>query len=194
MTDVTPQITASQADRAQWDAALARYNQTKADCEAYDAVWHAIHEQFTATKPSLDSIDWREFPGVCDRDRFARTEDVDRRWQAFLAGEGKTWWGDAESIKARHRAALDSIVAYRVALERHDGVIGMSAAADHSEKLTDLHSEADEAVMNLPAPDLAALRWKIERFRDNDGDLDCWTDKFVAQTYADLARLIPVAG
>lgn len=49
--------------------------------------------------------------------------------------------------------------------------------------------------MDMPAPDLAALRWKLdyitEEARDPQGSLGSYTHKFVAQTLADIARLLP---
>lgn len=51
--------------------------------------------------------------------------------------------------------------------------------------------EALEQLMDMPAPDLAALRWKLEQLHEGDGGMPAWTAEYIAQTYADVARLMP---
>lgn len=67
----------------------------------------------------------------------------------------------------------------------------LSAVGDESDRLGDAASDAGEVAMDTPAPDLAALRWKLEQLRDPDGDLGAWTASYVEQTFADIARLLP---
>lgn len=186
-------------DRRRWDEAMTLLEQTKADCEAFDTIWNEVNERWKQTRPTMDSIHWGEFfperSTTNGRLHVAHYLDLEERWQHFLAGEEKWWWAqDAEARKAEYRAALDSVQAFRDADANHKRDSGKDDADDRSEALANAYSDADTALMNTPAPDLAALRWKLERFRDDDGDLDAWTSKFVAQTYADLARLIPAAG
>jgi hypothetical protein len=69
----------------------------------------------------------------------------------------------------------------------------MDAADERSEALTERFLEARDTLMDMPAPDLAALRWKLEQLPENDGDLAPWTGAFVRQTFADVARLLPPA-
>lgn len=68
----------------------------------------------------------------------------------------------------------------------------LNAASDECEKLGDACADALCEVMDTPAPDLAALRWKLDQFRDErDGSLQSYTASFTEQTYADMARLMP---
>lgn len=68
------------------------------------------------------------------------------------------------------------------------------AAGDECERHGDAVSDALTALMDTPAPDLAALRWKLDQFRDEkDGSLQPYTASFTDQTYADMARLMPPA-
>jgi hypothetical protein len=46
----------------------------------------------------------------------------------------------------------------------------MDALDEHSEALTDRYCDALNALIEMPAPDLAALRWKLSQLRDGDGD------------------------
>ena len=51
-------------------------------------------------------------------------------------------------------------------------------------------SDAEAALMDLPAPDLAALRWKLDQTLRIDGDsTPCWSAEYVRQTVADFRRL-----
>lgn len=63
------------------------------------------------------------------------------------------------------------------------------------DRLRDLESAADKALMTMPAPDLAALRWKLDRaLMIDDGALANWSEWYVRQTIADVARLLGPAG
>ncbi|MGN3974749.1 hypothetical protein [Tsuneonella sp. SYSU-LHT278] len=70
----------------------------------------------------------------------------------------------------------------------------MNAASDECDRLGDAVADALGEVMDMPAPDLAALRWKLNQFRDErDGILQGYTASFTDQTFADMARLMPPA-
>lgn len=78
---------------------------------------------------------------------------------------------------------------------------------DHADKrswafLIDQSSDesqaAKAALLDTPAPNLAALRWKLEQiitFTDDDDEefMDAWAKKLVVQTIADYKRLLPEA-
>jgi hypothetical protein len=55
--------------------------------------------------------------------------------------------------------------------------------------------EALDVLMGMPSPDLAALRWKLDEVIDADTEADrgtsAWSAGYVAQTMADIARLLP---
>lgn len=63
------------------------------------------------------------------------------------------------------------------------------------EALSDRMNDAERAALDTPAPDLAALRWKLDRLtveaNEPDGDLPPWSHEYVRQTLADIARLMP---
>lgn len=54
-------------------------------------------------------------------------------------------------------------------------------------------SDLQDAVMQTPAPDLAALRWKLDRLLVDDCTecTSAWSYNYVAQALADMARLLP---
>lgn len=50
---------------------------------------------------------------------------------------------------------------------------------------------AENALLYAPAPNLAALRWKLDRLLAIDtGETDAWSAEHVAQTVADVERLL----
>ena len=56
-------------------------------------------------------------------------------------------------------------------------------------------SDAENALLATPAPDVAALRWKLDRLtvdvREHEVSLPAWTAEYLSQTLADIARLLP---
>lgn len=182
---------AAAVDRSAWAAAMDRYDAAVAADEAFTADYWRIHARWEAGRPSLEAIHWREF-AFEDRDRVARLLDLDQRWAEYLAGEGRTWSSaDPDATKARYRAALDSVRTWRDANERHDRESGMVAAEDRWEALGDEVDEARTALMALPAPDLAALQWKLAHLLSTEnGSVAPWSDEYVAMTKTDMVRLL----
>jgi hypothetical protein len=58
----------------------------------------------------------------------------------------------------------------------------MDRLDDRSEELGDALSDAEAALMKTPAPGLAALRLKLERLPEKDGDMPAWSSSYIAQT------------
>lgn len=107
-------------DRRAWNAAFKAHKLAVAEDDAFTPIYERIYEEWKAGRPSADEIHWKESP-FGNRDVVARTIDLDKRWDDFLAAEGQTWWApDPEARKARYRAALDSVQAYRDAEKAHN--------------------------------------------------------------------------
>lgn len=67
--------------------------------------------------------------------------------------------------------------------------------SDASELLCNAYSDAQAAVMNVPAPNLAALRWKLDYILSPDeGTIASWSIEYVQQMLADIERLLPPGG
>lgn len=66
---------------------------------------------------------------------------------------------------------------------------------ERMEALSEAMGEAEMAALNTPAPDLAALRWKLDRLTvdagKSDGDMPPWAGHVIRQTLLDIARLLP---
>lgn len=104
------------------------------------------------------------------------------------------------------RAEWDSALRRcQVARSRYDACVArlrrkygraVDAPPDEQNALDDLCDQSGEReteLMNMPAPDLAALRWKLDLLREPNGDMAPWTARFVRQAFADIARLLPPA-
>lgn len=185
---------AGSADRRAWDSAMAAHEAAKAEDEAFNPVYDRVSKVWEAGKPSMDSIHWSEFR-FADRDLVARTLNLEKTWNDFLAGEGKWWSGGSpaasQRMKDRQRAALDSVQAFRDAEARHDRESGMDAAEDRWEALGDAAWNTRLTLLNMRAPDLSALRWKLAQVRNDDGSLVSWRADIVRQTFDDIDRLLP---
>jgi len=63
--------------------------------------------------------------------------------------------------------------------------------------LSEAASDAETDLMKMEAPDLAALKWKLDRVlriddsnAEDGGCTPCWTARYVQQTILDCARLL----
>jgi len=67
---------------------------------------------------------------------------------------------------------------------------------DRADELCDAWSDAESDLMGIPAPDLQALRWKLDHFMlDHNGVYHAsYSVDFLRQTIADYQRLMPVQG
>lgn len=187
-----PAMASATTSRTAWAAAMAAHERAVAEDAAFDPHYWEVYRAWETGKPSMDTIHWHEFRFV-DRAHTARMIDLEKQWQDFLSGEGN-WWNarDPEARKAQYRRALDSVQAFRDAEERHDRVSGMNDAEERWSALAEEVGRTRAALMDMPAPDLSALRWKLAHLRDDDGDLAGWSAGFVRQTFVDIDRLMPV--
>ena len=66
------------------------------------------------------------------------------------------------------------------------------AVSAEGERLGQAMSDADTALMETPAPTLAALRWKLDRLMEveADGYTAGWSEDYARQTIADYRRLL----
>lgn len=108
---------------------------------------------------------------------------------------GRQEWNAAMARYQAARARADHYEenVYRVA-ERIADLEGGRVSphiGNEDDRLRDLESDADQALMNMPAPDLQALRWKLDRaLTIEDGTLAEWGERYLRQTIADVARLL----
>ena len=91
------------------------------------------------------------------------------------------------TVEMRGRPAADARNAKIKAIDKR---LGRSAAVKHSDALSEVISNAEEILLNLPAPDGEALLWKVNRlYAPGEG---LWEPDYEAQTHTDLRRFLSI--
>jgi len=97
------------------------------------------------------------------------------RQAEFCARHGLETFDGSADFGERRKALLSANPAFAVP----------EAMYDENERLTDEYVAITDELMNLPAPDLAALRWKLDRTAGTS-----WQHEYLAQMHADMDRLM----
>lgn len=138
------------------------------------------------------------------------TETASAKWNETFARLGQ-----AEAIYQEVKDAAATLYALEAAFEARHGLVAPGggrngtpgyfdkrnalfqahphykvpeAIGDTLEKLTEVVCEVESELMALPAPDLAALHWKLSRTMGA-----AWADDYIAQTRADMDALLLTA-
>jgi hypothetical protein len=172
-----------QPDRAAWDRAMAALNCAKAEADAFDdelwridAAYHFEADQV----PHVTVEKYGRTISTANRDEvaWARSGCKSLRYVETCAYEG---------AKADQQL-VDAADARDAKLKAIDKRLGYGAAHDHNDALTDAIVEAEEVLLNMPAPDGEALLWKVNRlYPEGEG---IWEAGYEAQTQADLRRFL----
>ena len=94
----------------------------------------------------------------------------------------------------RHALAEDAAFEVNVWEPVADSSKIPAVIAERFEQLGERICDTAETLMQTPAPDLAALRWKLDHLTDNGERWDNWSPDYVMQALADIARLLPAGG
>lgn len=127
-------------------------------------------------------------PQVSGRHEIERTLDLDKLWNDWLALEGKAWWAaNPDESKAKVRKAIDGVRAYRGQLDRANRLSNYDSLNDQYDAALEDACDAKDGLMAMPAPDMAALSWKLEVgfFEDAIGG-----ERFIPAVRADARRLL----
>lgn len=96
----------------------------------------------------------------------------------FCARHGLETFNGRADFADRRKALLAANPAYAVP----------EAMYAENERLTDEYSAIITELMELPAPDLAALRWKLDHTEGTS-----WNSHYLAQMHSDMDRLMGTA-
>lgn len=134
----------------------------------------------------------------------AATTPADRRaWEHAIARFVAARQASDDYDERIFNPAYDREVAYRRAHGLGCSSIGNPDTVpddvnDEHDRLIDVMCAAEEVVLATPAPDLAALRWKLDKLFvldhsgfDPAGSTPCWSAPYVHQTMLDIVRLLP---
>jgi hypothetical protein len=184
-------------DRSAWAAAIAAFERVQEEERAFNPGYLRLRNQCDKECEGVPHVTFDPDPGLSylghastENPHFVRrarreVEDLDA---------GRMRFDPLPDLQAREKKFRDVV---RAADERDTKVdairsrYGMDVWDDRSEALTDRFIATRDALMEMPAPDLAALRWKLDQLPDCDGSLAAWSADFVRQTFADIDRLLP---
>jgi hypothetical protein len=188
--------TGTSCDRAAWDAAFAKMRKHRAAFEAYQPTYDAAIEGFERDKPVGDDIDLRPIHPLIThgwRNEILHTADLEQMHTQFLAGQGRTWGSaDPEKTIAIHRATLDQIREFRRQYQAAKDKHRYEAVVERGDALSNADYDAAWELFELPAPDMAALHWKIEHLfgKSEDFEVEPWSAKVMANFMTDAHRLL----
>lgn len=129
------------------------------------AKWHATFERM------------REAYAACLRHDEAMKPMMERQAE-FAARHGLETFDGRSDFSERRKALLVANPEFMVP----------EAMYDENERLTDEYVALTDELMNLPAPDLAALRWKLDRTEGTN-----WAPELLVQMHSDMDRLMGIA-
>ena len=67
---------------------------------------------------------------------------------------------------------------------------GFSSVMKQWDDMAKAEGDAHVALLKIPAPDMPALRWKLEQTFDDDGEIALWSEKIALTIRSDFQRLL----
>lgn len=183
------------ASRAEWDRLMTLHEAARQRYAASDDEWASAHRAWLEHRPARPQVTGIDFVGMRDDELFEYA-DLDKLVRSFEAGEGKWWWGAA--TKRRFRENIAAIRDYRARDTAIRRASGLDATNERLERQCDEVCNLQRALMEMPAPDTAALLWKLEEafgtdkatFPDSEDCTPATCRRFLTQTMSDMRRLL----
>ena len=180
---------------------MIAYKEAKVEDDAFNVVFHDLHERWTA---ATEAVPHQTFRPDSYTGRFQPVSTADRHFVAQARctirelAEGKRRHDPLPGL-TEHTELCREVAS---AADKRDAEIeaisqrmGYDQAEEEWDALGSRVSDAEDALLALPAPDAAALRWKLDRLtvdvREHAGSLPAWSSEYLSQTLADIARLLP---
>lgn len=168
-------------DRTAWDAMMARYKAAQAASDEFDErVYRPIDREIERRAPRPDLT--LKVP-LADGGTY-----VEQLVPAYL---------DSDCERGRFAGAVEPIrdawKAHEKAREEAKAALDFEAISAQNQRLWDEVSDAHSALLRMPAPHLAALRWKLqETIQPGDkGEIIEWCDEIRLAIATDYERLLP---
>lgn len=184
-------------ERREWEAAWLCYDEAvKADA-AFNLIFDEADARRTAEHEAIPHMDLPANPsfGIAEPTTTANWYYIRRAKEQIAADEGRSTPLTHPRAIECHRLCVEAVAvadARNARLQAIDDRLGYDATEQRWTDLGERVSEARSALMSLPAPDLPALAWKLEYLlRDDDGGgCAAWSNDFLIQPRADIARLL----
>lgn len=189
--------TAPPIDRREWDAAWKRYEIAVQQDSAFNHIFDKVDERRTAER---DTIPHALLPA---NPYFGFAEPTDTRdWRYISTARDHIDWNEASTKPLTQPNEIEChqlcVKAVAIADERAKLLQAIDDRLDYEaieQRWSDLGERVSDArwvLIGMAAPDLPALAWKLEYLlRDDDGGgCASWSNEFLVQTRADIARLL----
>lgn len=162
------------ANRREWNAAMAAYLEADRKSSALRPRLDKINEAYQEGRKALPEVasDWEVRRARNAWSGVGYLEDVGDNYERYRAYHALVKADDERKAK----------------LEALDKRLGWTAINDRYDALTEAMSQAETALLSVPAPDGEALMWKVERlYTPGEG---IWGEGYEDQTHADLRRFL----
>ena len=171
------------ASRVAWDRAMADLQRAKAASDSYETEYWRIEATYRADVDNLPHV----------------TVEIDGR-SISTADSTQVAWArhDARNVRYVEACAYDSVRQRQQLADAADARDEQIAAInqlhrwdavnEHYDGLSSAICDAEQALLNMPAPDGEALLWKVDRlYTPGEG---IWSAEYEAQTHSDLRRFL----
>lgn len=187
---------AAPTDRTAWDRAFAAFELATFEDEAFGRVYNDVEARYFAALAAIphtalrpDPYSGRFIPVTTADEQFVKrarrlVEDV-RAGRCYLETERYPDLGEHYRLCRETKVAADK---RDRKVRQLNARLGMDEVEAMSEALGQRAYEAKWALMELPAPDGAALLWKLGVLLDADSI--AWEEKAVSPAMADARRLL----
>lgn len=189
-----PALAAPASDRAAWDSAMRAYQLAKASSAAFNRdYWTPAWEAWIADCAALPHTTMKGEPRLGLHP--ASTDDPKSiKWARYHASA--TYHDPRDeglaAMAAEYRRVVAAADSRDAATYRLAEAYNLDALGNRSEQLAEAEDEAEARLLALPAPDIAALAWKMLQLLTPDGHdnfTPSWSGEYVAPVLADARRL-----
>lgn len=199
----SPAPTAEPDTLTSWNGLMSAFHAANAADDDASARYDAAVAAYEADKPTEPDVDLVLIFGcVMGRKTSTRLhllygDDLDELQRQILAAKGVTRWERVDRDPERI-AELDKVRAYRRLLAQCDARHAVAAIEDEWEAAGERLAVARSTLLLAPAPDYAAIRWKLIQLfgpdvtgpaTDEQRTVPSWHCKFTDAIIADMARL-----
>jgi len=177
-----------------WHAALKRYE--KAD-EAYrlaEERLQTVYDLLLEREPSKpDMVRLRPVFSYRSDQSILKEIDVNAVFRWHVKHSAQRFSSRLDIQLAEVRSACDEVLRYRAKCDDLEKQLDWKGASSRSDSAAAELFEAEQALMDLPAPHGEALCWKLKRLfgesQTDDDSMTPWPRSFVRQFYYDVRQM-----
>lgn len=184
------------ADHRSWEAAIADLAKIEAEDEAFSEGFYKAHSACSAECSAVPHVTFppEAYTGWQCQTTASPIDVARARREVAALDEGRMHLDPLPGLREHYEIKRQLVNAaderdrqIQAIRDRYD----MDRLDDLSDDLGERKCVAWEALMSMPAPDLAALRWKLDHLTDGGTGWPAYSDDYTEQLRADIACLLP---